>query len=353
MALPPTAFDTATFDAVPNSGSETGFTLIVDLSKMSSQFDTDWNSSDGTKGRAAKDSDGTEYATDWIDADNTAKTGWVRILVPGSMSAGFTVRIYPPNTGNSSNADSATFGSDNAYDSNWSAYYPLDGGNIADRTVNDNDLTAANSPTDVTGQVGDGRSYNGTTQKDETTSATGLPTTSFTIMLWAKAPTNSNDAYLKISDGTASNRLLVYQAVGGADDVLVFFPSINVVADGDAPTSSTVWHHMAFVLDTSGNSHDSYYDGAFHRNTSFNVSDISGLDTISLAEDQSGVFTGNPNLDEVQIHKVLRSADWIEHEFNQTDDNPAFWNIGAGTWTTNAGTGGVGNPWYHYQNQAV
>ena len=346
MALPTTSYDTATFDAVPNSGSESGFSLIVDLSKMSTEWWADVDTSDGTKGRAAKDSDETEYATDWIDFDDTAETGWMRFQVTASVSSGFAIRVYPPNTANSSNADSATYGSDNAYDANWEAYYPLDGGSIADRTSNDNDLTATNSPTDVTGQVGGGRSYNGTTQKDETTTATGLSSNSLTVMAWAKAPSSNSEAYFEISDGTSSNRILIYRgsAVG---HVYVFFPSSNVVNDTGTVMSTSAWHHMAFTFNTTSNNHNSYYDGVQDNYSTTNVSDISGLDTISLADDQSGGFIGNPSLDDVQYHGTIRSEDWMLHEYNQTNDNPAFWNIGAGTWTNSGPAGGTFTPYYY------
>ena len=75
MTLPATMYSKNT---IPNPTSAlTNFSVMIDLANMGADWWTaNGTEADGTKGRAAKD-DGTELATDWIDFDHAAETGWV------------------------------------------------------------------------------------------------------------------------------------------------------------------------------------------------------------------------------------------------------------------------------------
>ena len=123
MALPSTTYDTAT--VLNPSGALTDFTLMVDLSRMSSAWWSFAESTNARRGRAAKD-DGTELACDWIDYDHTGQTGWLRVKWSGTLATTGTqiLRVYPPVAANSVQLSNAAFGSDNAYDADWRWYTP-------------------------------------------------------------------------------------------------------------------------------------------------------------------------------------------------------------------------------------
>ena len=143
MALPSAGYDKAIYQAP--AGDITGFTAIVNSENFSTDFWTDVNSSDGTRARFAKDTTPTEIAFDFIDFDDTGETGLARVYIGNSFAADSaatrTIRAYAPNTRNTAYSSSDTYGSDNAYDSDWLAYYPA--GGITDRTSNGNDGTGA------------------------------------------------------------------------------------------------------------------------------------------------------------------------------------------------------------------
>lgn len=142
MAVPASGYDIAT---ITNPGSAlTDFTLMIDLSRMTTDFKTNWNSSDGGRGRASKNDGTTELACDFIDIDHTAKTGWLRVKWSGTLASTGTqkIRIFPPNTANTLYASADTYGSDNAYDAGWEGYYPVFGDTgtiLTDRTSHGED----------------------------------------------------------------------------------------------------------------------------------------------------------------------------------------------------------------------
>lgn len=109
MALPSGNYDTATI--TNPSSAITDFVLLIDLSRLTDTFKSDWNTSSQGYGRAAK-ADGTELACDWINLDHTAKTGYLRVKWTGTLaSTGLQrLRIYPPNTGNTQYAVGDTYG---------------------------------------------------------------------------------------------------------------------------------------------------------------------------------------------------------------------------------------------------
>ncbi len=139
MALPSSTYDIATL--VNPTSSLTDFTLVVDLSRMSSAWWGAVDTADATKGRAAKDSGPTELACDWIDFDSVNETGLLRVKWSGTLatSGTQTLRVYPPMAANASVAASDTYGRDNAYGSQVLAYWPMN--DSQDRTANGRNLT--------------------------------------------------------------------------------------------------------------------------------------------------------------------------------------------------------------------
>lgn len=319
----PTAGQAADATAATPSSSVTDFTVMIDLSRMPAAWWADVDTSDGTRGRAG-DGAGAEYAVDWIDFDDVAETGWARVLVTGTHSSvsGETVRMYAPNTRNAAVAASATYGSDNAYDADWGNYWPLH--DTSDR-VGGHTLTVNGSATlGVTaGKVGGAAQFTGSgTDFLSTTANAGF--TEATIMWWQNVP-SSAATFAHFIWWDASNRILgktFYSLVFGGT-------SFNAASDW----RDGVTKHVAITVNSSGGT-DQYIDGL--------------LDTsVTLAGPSpgtAGLEIGNDGmdgwLDDMQVQTSVRSAAWIDHEYDQTNDNATFW----GTWAAVTLGGGSNIP---------
>ncbi len=343
MAIPTSGY--ASQSVTNPGGALTDFTLIIDLADVISDqpdFSTDWNTDTGGYGKATKGDGTTELATDWIDLDNGSETGWVRVKWSGTLASSGTqtVRLFPPNTGNDLYAASDTYGSDNAYRSSFNNYYPLE--DLNDRTVNSRDGSLLGTPTaGQTGQVA--------TAYDFTTSGQGIDlgassvgnglTNGFSLMAWVNVDATPSENGQIISADGDSDRCWQFRV--GVDDGFVGFIRFDtgdsVVANfaGDVDIRSAGWTHVTVTFDTSNGS-EIWID---------KVSDATDADTTANNDDTTPIIIGNISrdsnnnlleglIDEAQIHTVRLSDEWIAAEFDQTNDNGAFW----GTWAwTSAG----------------
>lgn len=334
MPLPATGYDTAT---VTNPSSAlTDFTLMVDLSRMSSSWWAAVDTSDGTKGRAAIDSSETELATDWIDFDDSGETGWLRVKWSGTLASSGTqvLRIYPPQTANSSYAAGDTYGSDNAYDSDWLIYWTLDVGPANDRTGNGNDGTATGTFSDVTGQVDGAKAVTGS-QRIASPEVTGFAS-GYTLMCWGKTTASAVGSLISSDDnvGGVGNRRWQFRFDSSGKIGFIRFdssPSVvtNILSSGAENDGN--WHHLAARFDSASGS-DIFVDGSIDGSDSVTTANNNVSENIwACARKNTFDDTLSGSLDDVQVHTAPRSDAWVGSERSQTNDNAAFW----GTWTWN------------------
>ncbi|MBW2638356.1 MAG: hypothetical protein JRC86_12730 [Deltaproteobacteria bacterium] len=323
----------------------TDFTVIVDLADMPVEWWALVDTSDGTKGRAAKD-DETELATDWIDFDDGAETGWLRVKWSGTLSSGGanTLRIYPPVAANSSNAAGATYGSDNAYDSGWAAYWTMDeaSGSLIDRTVNGLDLAVTGTPTyEATGQVGKAITLDDNGYFSAATPAvTAWPCT---MIAWVKPTTISKILTVaNVADSGISTQyisLFLRGDVGGDPVVAGQSASVYAQAEKDSFVADT-WQHVAAKFISTA-SRFAYLDGVEGDENTDSTLTVGSYDSTTVGRTGDSTPTGDfeGSLDEVQIHSADRSADWIAEEYSATNDNSAYW--GAWAWSGVSGSTGT------------
>ena len=342
MTIPSAGYDSATI--TNPSAALTDFSLLVDLSTMSVDWWADVNTSDGTRGRVST-SGGTELAVDWIDFDDSAETGFARVLWTGTLASSGTqiLRIYSPNTRSAAVAAADTYGSDNAYKTTLEAYYPLDGGSSADRTVNSLDLTDFNTPTTgVASQVGEGFNFNGSNQYSEI-AASPVSALPITLSGWFKNDIGSSGSrclfFYGDSSSSASWFSLEYngsdiQSYGRGTYAPTYTSSGTDYADGN-------WHHIVGICFYTDRGNVSLYiDGSYVGGGAFSGSDIAieNFDTVSIARrgdlSPGQYFDGTE--DDLQIHSEILSAEWIAEEYAQGDNQSTFW----GTWAWTA-VGGV------------
>ena len=269
MALPLSGYAVATATNPPSS--LTDFSLLVDLSKMPTEWWAAAEDTTGNRGRAAK-ATGEELPSDWIDYNHGAQTGFVRVLWSGELSdsGSQAVRIYPPQAANSAYAANATYGQYNAYDSFTEAYWPLsDDGTWADRTGNHSGVSEEGTPGTDTGKVGDGMSCNGAEGVNTGNGWLGGET-AITITCWFKAssaaadsdllsvPTHGVEGLLLFRDEyTSGDRFACVAEDSGGDN----FPGLVLYSSDNSASAAGAWQHVALRLDFPSSQLDFFFDG--------------------------------------------------------------------------------------------
>jgi hypothetical protein len=324
------------------------FTGVIDVSNLSASFGSNVQS-DGADIRITKGDD-TELAYDLIDWDynSGSPTGLIRFLWSGTLSSTGTqnVRVWVGYTGGTATAYSAsdTYGSDNAYDSNWEGYWPLSS-DFNDRTSNGYNGTAQGSLTagDSTGKVGDATEFVDATDWLQIGDPV-LGNTDFTVSLWIKR-TDANSGWVLDNSLSSDSGMHMLVLPGDNFRTRIDGPGGNGGTYDSTSTlnNTTTWMHVVSLADKSGSAQH-YIDGAADGAT-LNISgygDISGSANMRMGRTTGVSDSGIDSiLDDVQMHSTARSADWIALEYDQTNDNATFW----GTWTWNsAGGGGISIP---------
>ena len=389
MALPSTGYATATI--TNPSASLTDFTAIVDLSKMPPDWWSAVDTTDATKGRAAIDSGPTEVPADWIAFDSVNETGWVRVKWSGTLSSSGTkkIRIYPPQSGNSSYAASDTYGQHNAYRSNWTSYHTLDADptgtapQYLDRTGNNYDANAINDTTRVSGQIVDAAHTDQQDPSFDTGTESGqegveVPAGSYepftasdslTLSSWLRvtALTSDSDDFtnevINWWDANAGDGMAI--SLGGGDVVSEGIPFVYTSGGNTRSTANSNgtavndgnWHHIVAVWDQSAATIAVYIDGELD----YSVSSYGDTSSAAASEVQLRVGTGPENVDtiggdhdEANAFKEALSAAYVGHEYDQINDQGSFWNLAGGTWTWNAVSGSGFQPaWAAHANQHI
>ena len=338
MALPSSTYDTATL--VNPSSSLTDFTLIVDLSRMSAAWWSAVDTSDGTKGRAAKDSGPTELACDWIDFDSVNETGLLRVKWSGTLASSGTqtLRIYPPQAANASVAANATYGSDNAYDSDWAAYWPLHDAN--DRTANNIDLTAQGSITvgGATGKLGAATEFDGSNDRLDYTSGNPIDGHPAMLSAWFNQDT-TNGRGLIYTDGTALNGTPYRRLLSGTFPQAQEWNGTTSALGRTLLVSCTTgtWY-MASGQFVSASERYGWTNKTKGSNTT--TVDSTGCDRVAVGGAIWGGSFFDGIMQHVQMHTASRPDDWIEYEYDQVNDQATFW----GTWTNVPVAAGISIP---------
>lgn len=329
MSLPAGNNFSTAYYAAP-SGDIAGYSAIIDLSNLDSDYKSNWNSDDNGRQRAALNSDGTELASDLINSDYSSGTGLQRIYVGNAYAAATqaarTVRAYPANTANAQYAHDDTYGSDNAYDSYWWGYWPNGGG--TDRTSNSHDMTAVGSPSigGASGQIGNATDFNGS---DQYCYVASVPSSyPVSMMCWHRPDTVSTSQVPLCVCGSTINVRLLQSNDGTRARIGSTYDSLYSVLGIDT------WEHFAgrFTSSEIEVYDDGVGSGSPESNSeSFPSETYTAISGFNYNTVWIGVYDGI--IQEAQLHIAERADDWIAQEYNQTNDNSTFW----GTWTWQGG----------------
>lgn len=339
MPLPATIYDSATF--VPPTADLTDFTLLVDLSRMSAAWWAAVDTSDATRGRAAK-SNGTELAVDWLSF-NGVDAGWARIKWSGTLntSGPHTLRIYPPLAANAAVAAGDTYGQYAAYDASWEGYWPLIE-DANDRTVNARHGTAPG------GQVYGGHSGGplgaattiGNLPADEIDlgfAVTYTAANGFSIGNWSDLSGAADDNYQfnlvgRTSPiGTGDTGLA---KIGSGNifvktkKVVLFTRSSNRLEYTHSSFADMPKYHFGFADDTEATL---WGDGIKRAASGLPVVPSGGTDPANLRLSRSHHHANTA------VHSMARGDAWADYDHENITDQATHF----GTWTNNPAGGPV------------
>ena len=322
------------------SASLTDFYLLIDIAEWSTAnktaFFADVNTTDGTKGRITKTLSTTELASDWIDFDNTAKTGQIVTKYSGSLptTGDVYVYVYAPNTRNASYVASATYGADNAYIAALKDYKP--DGSTTDRTSNGNDGTRNGTVVDGTGKIGDSSDYGGaSTDYARVADASSQDLGSaLTYIVWIRPDSIADRFSIVQKYNTDSNRsYLIDSYDSDTIELLLSDDGIDIDANNwTSPLVADTWKMLAFTW-ASGEIPQLSVNGAAKVDGSGRA--ISGplyASATPLDYGRSTYSTAralNGELNQSQLFNSNVSIAWIKEFYDMTNDNSTFW----GTWT--------------------
>lgn len=206
-----------------------------------------------------------------------------------------------------------------------------------DSSGNGYTLTPVLSPTYGTAKIGNGVDFG--------TSATGLKyttdnmgvayTSSITMSGWFKLRDNTKESYFLFKTNTGNPGAEIQATYQLSPKRIRFLRYAGVTANSSynvAPTNGT-WFHVAVTFD--GSTLVGYYNGTAVTSASTSGSTNQG-GTTHFALGLYGLVSYNPNgmADDVRVTNTNRSANWITTEYNNQNDNAAFWTASAGGGST-------------------
>lgn len=228
----------------------------------------------------------------------------------------------------------------NTWTSDYLAVYHLNEGlstaPIVDGTNNGRNATQSNT-TPVTGEVGSGYQFNGTTSQIVTTSTANNITGSFTLSAWVNPTSFTAHTDQKIMTNQYSYSAGGYKlSLYGSSAATVYaevetrnatgVASLNRTALGGKPLTTGAWHYVQGVYNASNSTFYTYVDGVLDRSMTGAVAAANG-NVIYLGSDFTAGNWLYGILDEARISNVAKSADWIKAEYTN-QSNPANFTSG-------------------------
>lgn len=330
----------------------TNYTVTLDLSDISSGHSF-WTTvkSDGSDIRFTKSDGTTELAVEveGNNIDTTGKTGWVHFLYTGTLSSSSdtVVRMYYGNSGASYPAEDATYGRENAWNSNHRLVLHMSGASataVDDTTSNDNDVTAdGGDPTyESAGKVNEDIEFDGTGDYlniADADSLTGM--TELTVMCWmTQSSWTSSVKSLLHKDNTSDRSFyLATWETGGNDIIRVLVSDDGSAVDtlnSSTSRSAGTLYHVAFTYD--GSDITIYIDGSADGTTSTTNATgaiYNSTTPLEMGGDPSAYLSSlTGNLDEVRILADALTANEMSTHYKNQNSPSTF--VSYGTHTANA-----------------
>jgi hypothetical protein len=259
------------------------------------------------------------------------------VKVPSLSSAANTdLYLYYGNAAATNQQDAV-----NVWDANYKGVWHLResgsgaAGEFKDSTANANHGqggagTAAKVPTQTTGQIGFGQSFDGGDLIIKS-SPVGMPAidAAQSFSFWFRFPTSNPTAFQNFVVTANATTGAANQAMAGLDAS----GSMGMTQWGGAitvqslPPAAGVWRHLAWTWD--GTTHRLYLDGAQVATSATALQIGSPSDVIFGSYDTVPDEPLNGLLDEVRISSGARSPGWISTEYNNQNSPSTFYSVAA------------------------
>lgn len=322
-------------------GDLTDFPVFFDLADIGGSHGF-WSAvkSDGGDIRITKADETTEVAREIVDIDTVAKTGSLMFKGAGTISSTVDTDfyVYYGNSGASDYAPSATYGAENVWDSNTLGVWHLDEANAEDvrdsgpNGVHEHDDvptdTTISTATSVAGKIGTCFDFNGSSNLiafEDGVLANLAPTSSMQFELWFNADAFNDCGILSVlQDSTVrgygfwfwSGQLRAQIGSNGWSNLT--YPTSSL--------STNTWYHICANWD--GSTYRLYLDGTQVDSGPYGGSQLYfGTQMLFGKRELPNWYNGR--IDEVRIHAVARSADWIAATSNNQNSPSTFYSVAA------------------------
>lgn len=265
------------------------------------------------------------------------------VKVPAvSSSTGTSIWMWYNTSGTDSQPSaSATYGSENVWNSNYSAVWHFEesSGTRYDSTGNDNDLSDVNTVTSATGQIGTAASFDPTNSEYLYINDTGTLSMGSDADLYMSAWVNMDD--------TSAYRTIAgkyYATNGGREYVLTYAPSAtdkfytqtvyNYDGDNDGQLQATsfgaastgTWYHVGLRFDASGDALEIAIDNG--TKDSLSTSDIyNGTARFTVGSNNTeatAIDFMDGKIDELRFMKYDATDAWWKAEYENTSSPSTF-----------------------------
>ncbi|MFC1647242.1 DUF2341 domain-containing protein [Patescibacteria group bacterium] len=323
---------------VANSDSDeigeglTDYPVYIDLEHMPNHFHTHVNQTDARDIRVTKADGKTELPREVVSYDSSAKSGQLHFKYSGILSntKDTDVYIYYGNKTASDYSESATYGAQNVWNSNYVGVWHLEEPDSSlryDSTSNNNDLIQSDLSLDNdTGVIGLGKEYSISRDLyiDDSSLSSNFPgksgqtTTSFSASFWYD-PTWTEDRDMG-KESSSGDGWFFYGS--GADDAIFSYYSSTSQLDTQSSVSSIFviggyWNYVVGVKNKDKNIDYIYTNGALEGSEtgrSGNVDATSAAFRIG-GTDVSPADGGYP-MDEVRVTNTPLTSTWISTVYN-------------------------------------
>ena len=197
-----------------------------------------------------------------------------------------------------------------------------------DSTINAQNFTESNV-SHISGKIGNGGNYAGNVNSfSQRFPYTGAPTINVTVEFWIKNATVTDEGMFSYAAGTQDDEWNNF----GQINLLLQIKGNNLVP-GNTNLNDGIFHHVVTTWRSSDGLCSHYIDSVLESTGNISTG-LSILDngSLVLGQDQDTVGGGfqaaqafEGILDEIKWSNIVRSADWIKTEFNNQNDNNAFW----------------------------
>ncbi len=330
----------------------TDFPVYINLANLPSGFHSNVNQIDARDIRVTKSDGTTELPREVGWYDSATDNGELYFKYSGTLSSTVDTEIYLyyGYASASNYSESATYGSNNVWDTSYKGVWHLGEASDAtrvDSTLNNNDLTE--SPSDVVDRYESGSIRGADFERTDTeyltipdASQTGLDlgnSFTFTTRLNVESAPFGGGAHQGVIAKAAGGGWSYGLSTGSAGTNSFGFMIDN---DGFAGGGVAIGTDTDFFTVSNWNTYHIVYNGSIVRiykdgveQTSFNFPYSTSMTPINSAsafrlgnfESQNGYYDGI--MDEIRVSNVARSANWVATEHNNVSSPATFYAVGS------------------------